>query len=99
VNGIFMSDLRENLSLCEPELEPAEALTRGARYLFDAMYVKLLAGQTVRIGDLDFDRFDCDDLREISLLYEERDRENRKLHSFLEVLDKAPCVPRPCAFL
>jgi hypothetical protein len=44
-------------------------MTEGTRYLYDDIYRKLSGGNDVRLSELDFDRFELDDIESMRSLY------------------------------
>ena len=68
-------------------------------YLLNEVLTPLLRGVELRYGDIDFSRFNVDDLRSLAGYCEERDRILYKFGNLFKVLDTAaPAACRQRAF-
>jgi hypothetical protein len=89
--------LRENLRGCPAAQARIAGLSEGARYLYDALYLPMLAGKEVTFGELDYARFDRDDLISIHEFHEKT--ESRPLFWMYGKLRRTSAALRPAAFI
>ena len=90
---------RKNLKQCEPADEPAAGLSPGLKYLYENFYLPLLHEKPVLFKDIDFDKFDIDDVAEISMHSKEIKDDMRKLYQMNEKLVKTDPVLMKTVFI
>ena len=62
--SLLISTLNETKAFSLPEMNA------GTRYLFDMVYKKLLDGETIRLSELDHDRFKLEDVTTLKDIYD-----------------------------
>ena len=98
-NKISVSKLKNNLKLLEPKPIRSSHLSKGALYLHDALYQKLLGGQPVRFGDLDFTQFCLSDIQDMSDYYKDIESDVYTLSKVCDGLQSSPVRLRPVSFV
>jgi len=68
--------LKINLAQLKTATQDAPAfappkLEGGVDYLFNAVYARLLKGETAHLSDLDFDAFETEDIRSLGVVHEQ----------------------------
>lgn len=67
---ISVTKLRENLKSCKRAKATPDFESEGQKYLFKAFVKKLMSGKPVLFGDLDYSKFDMDDIFYVSQDYD-----------------------------
>ena len=87
-----LSVLRETLR--EAPQEETVAGSEVNPYLLNKVLRPLLAGKDLCYGDIDYSRFEADDLRELAQYCDKRDRVTAVLRELVSGISKAP--PAAC---
>ena len=56
-------------ALCEAKAYSLPEMNAGTSYLFEAVYTQVANGGVMRFSELDYDRFDMDDIRSLRSVY------------------------------
>ena len=93
------ASLRNSLLSYEAADNPVAGFTPGTKYMYEHFYLPMLQERIVRFGDIDFTRFNIDDIVEIERLHDNSKKERWRLNSMYEKLYKADAVSRPTVFI
>ena len=85
-------------------IEEAEAfrlpdMNEGASYLYHELYRRLLEGADLRLSEIDFDRFELDDMDSIQELHAGFERDESKVHTLMRALRDIPPTVSAAAFV
>lgn len=85
--NIDISALERNLRAAESEKTVPDSEVNP--YLLNVLLKRLLDGENVTYGEVDFSKFEADDLRVVSYYYQELERMTYHLSRLIGVLDNA----------
>lgn len=77
---VNLHDARKEKTVEDKEVNP---------YLLNDLLARLSAGEDVTYGEVDFSRFEADDLRTLACYCEEKDHMTYRLSTLLGVIDNA----------
>ena len=85
-------------------IEEAEAfslpdMNEGASYLYNELYRRLSEGADLLLSDIDFDRFELDDIDSIRELHSGFENNEGKAHTLIRALWGIPPVTKASAFI
>lgn len=83
----LVSAIEEAEAFCPPEMN------EGTSYLYHGLYRRLSGGADLRLSEIDFDRFELDDIDSIWELHADFERNEGKAHTLMRALrDISPAV-------
>ena len=69
VGEISLKKFSKNIKSCKREKATPELSSEGQKYLYRVFIRKLMIGKPVCFGELDYERFDMDDIQEVFDFY------------------------------
>lgn len=98
---VSLSKLKDNLFSTPDECcrKRSAHLSGGGKYLYETLFLPLLRGETLNFGDLDFGKFDCDDISDLYNFYRSCEDDIGRLSSMSAGLDNLPSRVCPVSFI
>ena len=74
-------------------------MNEGTSYLYNELYRRLSEGSELRLSEIDFERFELDDIDSIRELHAGFERNESKVYTLMQLLRNIPPVTSVSAFV
>lgn len=88
-----MSAIEEAAAFCLPDMN------EGTSYLYNELYRKLSEGSELRLSEIDFSRFELDDIDSIREMHSGFEMDESKAHTLMRALRDIPPSTSAAAFI